>query len=60
MLVASVVGTAVLVFGLSQAWVAARAHERIVTRRGTIVVRQDDQALRFLLSDDSSFMARRE
>jgi len=51
-LVPSVVGLAVLLFAVSQGWRAASAREQVVTRRGTIVLPQDDLALRFLLSDE--------
>ena len=51
-LVPAVVGSAVVVFAVSQGWRAASARERVVTRRGTIVLPQDDLALRFLLSEE--------
>jgi hypothetical protein len=44
-------GLALLFLGVSRGLRAGGAHERIVTRRGTILVEQDDAALRFLLSD---------
>jgi len=50
-LVPSGLGLALLFLGVTRASGAASAHERIVTRRGTIVVREDDAPLRFLLSD---------
>jgi hypothetical protein len=46
-----VLGSALLVVMGSQGLRAASADQVITTRRGTIVVPQDDEALRFLLSD---------
>ena len=44
-------GLALLFLGATRGLARGGAHERIVTRRGTIVAPEDDAALRFLLSD---------
>src|SRR6476469_1685702 len=47
---AVVIGSVLFVAGV-QAWGAAAANQRTPSRRGTVVGFEDDQALRFLVSD---------